>query len=120
MIEILTRKLVITRKEHECFGCLQKIEKGVSAVSVRAQEDDQYINLHLHQNCNSIINQNKKDIILSRGCVTADLVNKTKIVCYWCVNEIEGEQTPIMGYGKFGAMYFCSDACKEEERLCPF
>lgn len=55
MIDIRTKRMVKTRKEHLCFGCTEIIEKGKNAVAVAAKEDDQRKNFHLHEDCNKTI-----------------------------------------------------------------
>ncbi|UPW82743.1 hypothetical protein [Lysinibacillus sp. Ag94] len=55
MIDIRTKRMVKTRKEHTCFGCTETIEKGKSAVSCNAKQDDQHMNFHLHEECNKTI-----------------------------------------------------------------
>ena len=34
MLEIRKKQMVTTRKKHECYGCVEEIEKGKSAVYV--------------------------------------------------------------------------------------
>lgn len=55
MIEIRNKKMVTTRKAHACFGCLEEVEKGRSAVYVSAKEDEQRLQFHLHEECNKAI-----------------------------------------------------------------
>ncbi len=55
MIDIRTKRLVKTRKEHTCFGCTEPIEKGKNAVSCAAKQDDQHMRFHLHEECNKTI-----------------------------------------------------------------
>ncbi|MEY9975281.1 hypothetical protein [Lysinibacillus sp. RC79] len=55
MIDIRTKRLVKTRKEHTCFGCTKIIDKGKSAVACTAKQDDQRMNFHLHEECNKTI-----------------------------------------------------------------
>lgn len=59
MIEIKTKRLVKTRKEHECYGCIQLIQKGENAIAVKAQEDNKHIGFHLHEECNKVIVKDK-------------------------------------------------------------
>ncbi|MFF5993695.1 hypothetical protein AAGS61_02920 [Lysinibacillus sp. KU-BSD001] len=51
MLEILNKRMVTTRKEHECYGCTGIIKKGEKSVYVRGKEDYQRVNFHLHPNC---------------------------------------------------------------------
>ncbi|MFF2794960.1 hypothetical protein [Lysinibacillus xylanilyticus] len=55
MIDIRNKKMVITRKAHTCFACIEEIEKGKSSVYVNAKEDEQRIQFHLHEECNKTI-----------------------------------------------------------------
>lgn len=67
MLEITKRKMVTTRKEHECFGCAEVINKGEDAVSVMAKEDDRHARFHLHLACNQLIVKHKVDV--HTGCI---------------------------------------------------
>lgn len=67
MLEITSKKMVKTRKEHECFGCGELIPKGEKAVSATAKEDDRHKRFHLHTKCNQAIVRNK--IIVYKNCV---------------------------------------------------
>lgn len=71
MLEIRKKRMVITRKMHECYGCLEKIEKGKNAVSVSAKEDEQHIQFHLHEECNKVIVKDRwfSGSGLYRGCI---------------------------------------------------
>lgn len=71
MLEIRNKKMVITRKVHECFGCLEEIEKGKSAVYVSAKEDEQHVPFHLHEECNKTIARDHwfAGSGLYRGCI---------------------------------------------------
>lgn len=71
MIDIRNKKMVITRKMHTCFGCLEEIEKGKSAVYVTAKEDEQRIQFHLHEECNKTIVKDKwfSGSGLYKGCI---------------------------------------------------
>jgi len=55
MIDIRTKRMVKTRKEHTCFGCTEIIEKGKNAVACTAKQDEQRMNFHLHEECNKTI-----------------------------------------------------------------
>ncbi|MEY2363227.1 hypothetical protein R6U76_19855 [Lysinibacillus capsici] len=55
MLEVRKKRMVITRKTHECYGCLEEIEKGKSVIYVSAKEDDKHIQFHLHEECNKVI-----------------------------------------------------------------
>lgn len=70
MLEIRNKRMVITRKVHECFGCLEEIEKGKSAVYVSAKEDEQYKSFHLHEECNKTISRDKWCPEGTQGTVT--------------------------------------------------
>ncbi|MGN4125089.1 hypothetical protein ACMGD3_08765 [Lysinibacillus sphaericus] len=52
--------MVTTRKEHPCFGCTEAINKGVSAVYVTANEDEQHTRFHLHEDCSKTIVKDKR------------------------------------------------------------
>lgn len=54
MLEVSKKKVVKTRKKHECYGCLEIIDKGEAAVHVRGKEDDQSVYFHLHINCHVV------------------------------------------------------------------
>ncbi|MGR6906174.1 hypothetical protein [Lysinibacillus sp. BSL11] len=71
MIEVRGKRVVITRKVHPCFGCENEIGKGKQAVYVKAKEDEQHINFHLHEECNMIIAKDKwfSGSGLYRGCI---------------------------------------------------
>lgn len=71
MIDIRTKRLVKTRKEHTCFGCVETIDKGNSAVACNAEEDEQRISFHLHEECNQIIAKDNwfSGSGLYRGCI---------------------------------------------------
>lgn len=71
MLDITSKKIVTTRKEHPCFGCTDTIDKGESAICVTAKEDEQRTRFHLHEDCNKKI---VKDIRFSGsglyfGCI---------------------------------------------------
>ncbi|WP_249645736.1 MULTISPECIES: hypothetical protein [unclassified Lysinibacillus] len=71
MLEVINKRIVVTRKSHTCFGCENEIEKGKSAVYVNAKEDEQRTQFHLHEECNKMI---MKDLWfagggLYRGCI---------------------------------------------------
>ncbi|MEY9980480.1 hypothetical protein, partial [Lysinibacillus sp. RC79] len=59
MIDIRTKRLVKTRKEHTCFGCTETIEKGENAVACAAKQDEQHMRFHLHEDCNKMIVKDK-------------------------------------------------------------
>lgn len=59
MIDIRTKRLVTTRKEHKCFGCIETIEKGQKAVACKGEQDGKPMSLHLHEECNKIIAKDK-------------------------------------------------------------
>jgi len=71
MIDIKTKRMVKTRKEHMCFGCLEGISKGEVAVCINAKEDEQNRRFHLHLECNKMISKDKwfSGSGLYRGCI---------------------------------------------------
>lgn len=71
MIEVKGKRMVITRKVHQCFGCEEDIVKGKNAIYVNAQEDGQRFNYHLHEKCNKTIAKDKwfSGSGLYRGCI---------------------------------------------------
>ncbi|WNN76718.1 hypothetical protein RKS58_02490 [Lysinibacillus capsici] len=71
MLEIRKKRMVITRKTHECYGCLEEIEKGKSAVYVSAKEDDKHVQFYLHEECNKVIVKDRwfSGSGLYRGCI---------------------------------------------------
>ena len=75
MLEIMKKRMVTTRKDHECFACTERIEKGKQAVYATAKQDEQPIRFHLHQDCNIQLVKNKG--ALSNG------------VYYGCINDIK-------------------------------
>lgn len=60
MLDMTNKRMVTTRKVHECFGCTEAINKGESAIYVTAKEDEQRIRFHLHQDCNKMIAKDKR------------------------------------------------------------
>ncbi|MEK5069788.1 hypothetical protein [Sporosarcina sp. FSL K6-1508] len=70
MLDITKRKMVTTRKEHECFGCLKTVDKGEVAVCITAKQDEQHMRFHLHLECNKTIA--KRKIEMERGCVSEE------------------------------------------------
>ncbi|KYG89995.1 hypothetical protein A0U40_09735 [[Bacillus] sp. KCTC 13219] len=111
MLEIRNKKMVTTRKVHECYGCENHIEKGVQAVYVTAKQDDKHQNFHLHQSCNVVIKKRNLDIY--KGCL------KGKEGCYVCVKEIP-EGINIFTVRQYGKIHFCSEECKKFEEKLPF
>lgn len=71
MIEIISKKMVITRKTHKCYACTEEIEKGKSAVYVIAKQDEERIRCYLHKGCNKKVVQKMKfsGIGLAFGCL---------------------------------------------------
>lgn len=53
MLDILSKKVVTTRKDHTCHYCELVIEKGKQAISASAKEDEQRINLYFHVDCSA-------------------------------------------------------------------
>lgn len=60
MLDITNKRIVTTRKVHECFGCTEPINKGESAIYVMAKEDEQRMRFHLHRDCNKKIAKDKQ------------------------------------------------------------
>lgn len=81
MLLITDKRMVTTRKVHVCFGCQEEIEKGKNAVCVRAKEDEQRINFHLHEECNRIIVKDKwfSGSGLYRGCIKDAMKTSEKL-----------------------------------------
>lgn len=52
MIDVRSKKEVVTRKAHKCHLCREVIEKGVKAVIVRAKEDRKHMSFYFHPACN--------------------------------------------------------------------
>lgn len=67
MLEISKKKIVKTRKEHECYACLKAVSKDEEAICINAKEDEQRIRFHLHLDCNKVIA--KRKIELQHGCL---------------------------------------------------
>lgn len=55
MLEVTKKQTVKTRKKHECYGCLEVIDKGAAAVHVSGKEDGHFRSLHLHVHCHITI-----------------------------------------------------------------
>lgn len=81
MLEIRKKQMVTTRKKHECYGCLEEIEKGKSAVYVSAKEDERRIQYHLHEECNKIIAKDQwfAGSGLYRGCIKEAVKNSEEL-----------------------------------------
>ncbi|MFJ7662976.1 hypothetical protein ACIQXW_11285 [Lysinibacillus sp. NPDC097162] len=71
MLEIINKKVVLTRKTHECYGCLKEIERRINAIYVTAKQDEQQMRFHLHEKCNKIIAKDKwfMGSGLFKGCI---------------------------------------------------
>ncbi|WP_107838190.1 hypothetical protein [Metasolibacillus meyeri] len=108
MIDIKNRKLVITRKEHECFACTNKVGKGEQAVAVTAKEDDKPIRFLLHHTCNDEINKNV--VTIYYGCLKDSVAKKDR--CYLCDKELDSTSGKLM--------VFCRKECEEIEASLPF
>ncbi|MEK5038928.1 hypothetical protein [Sporosarcina sp. FSL K6-3457] len=67
MLDISKKRIVTTRKEHECFACLGSIGKGDSVISITAKQDEQHASFHLHLECNKLVAKQKID--LQHGCI---------------------------------------------------
>ncbi|AHN24489.1 hypothetical protein [Lysinibacillus varians] len=81
MLEIRKKQMVTTRKKHECYGCVEEIEKGKSAVYVSAKEDGKHIQFHLHEECNKTIAKDKwfSGSGLYRGCIKDAVKNSEEL-----------------------------------------
>lgn len=119
MLDIRSKRLVETRKSHECFGCIETINKGEQAVVVTAKEDDKHQRLYLHEECNQVIMKNKTLFNgIYYGCVSEKQKIESKS-CYWCLKEIpSGIDLNKRYHGNL--VEFCSVKCMDEEELCPF
>ncbi|EON71791.1 hypothetical protein [Lysinibacillus sphaericus] len=95
MIDITSKKVVTTRKEHPCFGCTEAINKGASAVYVTAKEDEQHKRFHLHEDCNKKIVKDKRfsGSGLYKGCIK-DAENQREEVS--SINFIPNEELPFL------------------------
>ncbi|MGN4127997.1 hypothetical protein ACMGD3_23785 [Lysinibacillus sphaericus] len=60
MLDITNKRIVTTRKEHLCFGCMESIDKGKSAIYVTAKEDEKNKRFQLHEDCNKKIVKDKR------------------------------------------------------------
>lgn len=78
MLEITKKKIVKTRKEHECFACLQAVGKEENAIAVSAKEDEQRMRFHLHLDCNKTMA--KKGMNVERGCLAGGIA----VECKYC------------------------------------
>lgn len=121
MLDISGKRQVITRKSHECFGCLETINKGETAILISATEDNRYRSLYFHEECNRAMMKNKihqQEKGIYYGCVSEKQRAENKS-CYWCLNEI-----PVgINFKKYyngQSVEFCSVKCRDEEELCPF
>ena len=54
MFEVSRKQTVKTRKKHECYGCIEMIDKGDATVYVRGKEDNIHVNFHLHVKCHVV------------------------------------------------------------------
>ncbi|KOY81559.1 hypothetical protein I6G82_08445 [Lysinibacillus macroides] len=74
MLEITEKRLITTRKTHECYGCMGAINKGETVVFIIAKQDEQPIRFHLHQECNIKLAKNK---------------NALDGIYYGCLNDLQ-------------------------------
>lgn len=75
MLEISKKKMVKTRKEHECYGCCELIVKGETAVRLNGKEDNEHFNIYLHANCHIIsVKQKLYAEDFSKGAVKQKLI----------------------------------------------
>lgn len=119
MLDIRGRRQVVTRKSHECFGCIEAIDKGETAVLVSAKEDDRYRSLYFHEECyRTIMKTFKQGIGIYYGCVSEKQRAENRN-CYWCLKEIPYGIHLKKHYNAQTAE-FCSIKCMNEEELCPF
>ena len=114
MLENIKKKMVKTRKEHECFACLELIEKSIDAVYVTAKQDEKHTRFHLHQDCNIAINKNQ--LAISHGCIkNMPAIEKN---CYICMKVIPDGVNLTDNQTRL--LKFCSVTCKEFEEKIPF
>ena len=114
MLENIKKKMVKTRKEHECFACLKVIEKSSNAVYITAKQDEQHIRFHLHVDCNIKINKNQ--LAISRACIKDMPAIEKK--CYICMKVIPDGINITDNQTR--SLKFCSGPCKEFEEKIPF
>lgn len=74
MLEVTRKQTVKTRKKHECYGCVETIDKGVAAIHVRGKEDSRYVTFHLHVQCHIVAMKQK---LFSEG-FTKGTINQIK------------------------------------------
>lgn len=87
MLDISKRKIVTTRKDHECYGCTEVINTGANAIYITAKQDEQHMRLHLHLECNKIIARRKIDLV--RGCVSDYvLIGGRRWECRYCDSDL--------------------------------
>lgn len=55
MIEVLTDKMVVTRKPHKCFGCVREIKKGERARYSVSVVDGEFGYAYLCEGCDEYI-----------------------------------------------------------------
>jgi len=63
MLDIVRKRQVATRKDHECFACIKTIKKGEEAIYVTGKQDNQHIRVYLHPKCNIKTGKNLADAI---------------------------------------------------------
>ena len=97
MLDITKRRIVTTRKEHECFGCLKVLDKGESAVCITAKEDEKHRRFHLHLECNKIIAKRKID--LQHGCIKGGVLFGTGKIAHWECRYCDNVFPPMLSDG---------------------
>ena len=76
MLEVSRKQTVKTRRKHECFGCIEMIDKGDAAVYVSGKEDGKHVNFHLHVKCHVIAMKQK---LFVEGLIKGELQSATVI-----------------------------------------
>jgi len=77
MMEEIRRKIVKTRKTHQCLGCLRTFERGTEMEATTYAEDDIYT-VYVCETCGCLFGEFKEDFIdndnlFQEGCVVEDM-----------------------------------------------
>ena len=76
MVCVISEKDVIVRKPHQCFGCLQSIQKGDPANRQVCTDSGEIYSLYMHTYCDSVMYEMlsiygmDNEELLIEGCVT--------------------------------------------------
>ena len=75
MLRVISEKDIVVRTPHQCFGCLQSIQKGDPANRQTCTYEGKIYSIYMHTHCDAIIGEilifNHMDSEeLSEGCVT--------------------------------------------------